>query len=66
MCFCVDMLSRLKISALETTRDFAKLRYKNHLDAYIQAYLGKPLEKLSVNSFGFESCQTVILMFYFV
>ncbi|XP_062502938.1 exocyst complex component 1-like isoform X2 [Corticium candelabrum] len=49
-----DMLSRLKISALETTRDFAKLRYKNHLDAYIQAYLGKPLEKLSAFFDGIE------------
>ena len=43
------MLSRLKISALETVRDFAKQKYKSHLDAYVQAYLGKPLDKLSVS-----------------
>jgi hypothetical protein len=48
------MLSRLKISALETVREFAKQKYKSHLDAYVQAYLGKPLDKLSAFFDGIE------------
>ena len=46
--FPPDILSRLKISCLEASRDEAKRKKLSHKKVYVSQCLGKPLDKLSV------------------
>ncbi|XP_006822407.1 exocyst complex component 1-like, partial [Saccoglossus kowalevskii] len=48
-------LSRLKITHLENEKREAKQKYQDHLQAYVTAFLGKPLEKLSNFFEGIEA-----------
>ena len=43
-----DILSRRKISCLESSRDEAKRKKLSHKKVYVNQCLGKPLDKLSV------------------
>lgn len=44
-----DLLSRLKITVLDTLRKEAKTRYNDALRNYVTQYFGRPLEKLNVS-----------------
>lgn len=46
----VDILSRLKIVCLEKNRDEARKKYRSHKTDYVNNCLGRPLDKLNVNS----------------
>jgi len=42
------LLSQMKISCLDAERKEARLRYQEHMQAYVQEQLGTPMEKLTV------------------
>lgn len=48
-------LSQLKISCLEKERKEARQKYQEHQQAYVTAFLGRPLEKLNTFFEGIES-----------
>ncbi|XP_030836971.1 exocyst complex component 1 isoform X5 [Strongylocentrotus purpuratus] len=52
-----DVLSRLKITCLESERKEAKQQYQDHLQSYVRDSLGRPMEKL--NHF-FEGIQVLV------
>ncbi|XP_071489037.1 exocyst complex component 1-like [Diadema antillarum] len=52
-----DVLSRLKITCLESERKEAKQQYQEHLQSYVRDSLGRPMEKL--NHF-FEGVQVLV------
>ena len=47
--FITDVLSRLKITCLESERKEAKQQYQDHLQSYVRDSLGRPMEKLNVS-----------------
>jgi len=51
----LGVLSRLKISSLESQRKEAKQRYQENLQAYVTLYLGRPMEKVSIFFEGVEA-----------
>eukprot|EP00048_Salpingoeca_helianthica_P004323 m.75806 g.75806 ORF g.75806 m.75806 type:complete len:835 (-) comp13145_c0_seq4:25-2529(-) len=42
-----DLLSRLKVECLKPYRPLAADKYRKHLDQYVQAIIGDPLEKIT-------------------
>ncbi|KAG1710455.1 Exocyst complex component 1 [Nymphon striatum] len=55
--YLLSLLSKLKVSCLETEKKEAKQKYTDSLQAYVTLYFGRPLEKL--NTF-FEGVQTKV------
>lgn len=45
----LNCLSTLKIASLDQEKKEVKTRYLEHLQSYVTAMLGRPLEKLSVS-----------------
>lgn len=69
LCF-TDILSRLKISCLESSRDEAKRKKVSHKKVYVSTCLGKPLDKLSVSGsrniqYMYMECCLVIVQTFF-
>ncbi|CAG0882278.1 unnamed protein product [Cyprideis torosa] len=50
-----QLLSRIKISALESARKEARQKYIDHFNQYVISYFGRPLEKLNVFFEGVQS-----------
>lgn len=65
MFYSSDILSRLKISCLEASRDEAKRKKLSHKKVYVNQCLGKPLDKLSVCTARYD-VYVVIMAYYYV
>eukprot|EP00730_Choanoeca_flexa_P019532 TRINITY_DN9546_c0_g1_i2.p1 TRINITY_DN9546_c0_g1~~TRINITY_DN9546_c0_g1_i2.p1 ORF type:complete len:114 (+),score=19.63 TRINITY_DN9546_c0_g1_i2:189-530(+) len=51
-----DLTSTLKIDAIKEWRRKAQVKYREHLQAYVESILGRPMAQLSVSMWCFAVC----------